>query len=174
MTGSNGDSRRRGSDELLLAVGSLGYIGFVRYASGTISVAVVGVPAYLAAKLGWGISNSMYAALVAAFTLLAVWIAGRADDILGEKDSRRSVIDELPGFWIALIALPCTWQIVTGAFFIERALDIMKIWPASWIEKRVAGGWGVVLDDVVAGLYTLAILHAAATWLPARMGIAPS
>lgn len=158
-------------DRLLLFVGSLAYLGYVPVASGTVAVAVAGIPLYLlligVLKLSW----PMYVAFIAAFTLFSVWIAGHADRVLNEKDSKRNVIDELPGYLIALVGLPLTWQFVIAAFFIERAIDIAKIWPANLIEQRLPGGWGVVLDDVVAGLYTLAILHAARVLMPAVMGV---
>jgi phosphatidylglycerophosphatase A len=90
--------------------------------------------------------------------VLAIFIAGHADRVLNEKDSKKNVIDELPGYLIALIGLPATWQIVVAAFFIERIIDIVKVPPANWIEKRLPGGWGVVLDDVVAGLNALGMV----------------
>ncbi len=161
---------RSGLDRLFLFCGSLAYLGFVPFASGTVAVAVVGVPLYLALigwlKIGW----PAYAVFVVVFTLLSVWIADRADKVLGEKDSSKNVIDEIPGYLIAVFALPLTWQIVVAAFFVERAIDIVKIWPATWIERRLPGGWGVVLDDVVAGLYTLGLLHAAVHFAPAWFG----
>ncbi len=151
------------SDKALLFVGSLAYLGFVPFASGTVAVAVAGVPLYLllAHERGLGLEGrpGVYTAVVAAFTLLSIWVAGHADRVLDEKDSKKNVIDELPGYLVALIGLPVTWQLMAVAFFVERAIDIAKIWPANWIERRVPGGWGVVLDDVVAGLYTLGLLH---------------
>lgn len=154
-------------DRLLLFVGSLAYVGFVPIASGTVAVAVVGIPLYLLLIGVIEMTTPAYVAFCVALTLFAVWVAGHADRILNEKDSSRSVIDELPGFLIALIALPLSWKIVTLAFFLERAIDIAKIWPANWIERRWPGGWGVVMDDVMAGLYTLGILHVAYWWRPA-------
>ena len=146
------------SDRLLLFIGSLGYLGFVPVASGTVAVAVVGIPLYL--LLVWlKLSVSAYVAFCIVLTAIAIYVAGRADIVLNEKDSKKNVIDELPGYLIALIGLPATWQIIIAAFFIERAIDIAKVPPANWIEKRLPGGWGVVLDDVVAGLYTLVILQ---------------
>ncbi len=157
-------------DRLLLFVGSLAYLGYVPVASGTVAVAVAGIPLYLlligVLKLSW----PTYVVFVAAFTLFSIWIAGHADRVLNEKDSKRNVIDELPGYLIALVGLPLTWQFVVAAFFIERAIDIAKIWPANLIERKLPGGWGVVLDDVVAGLYTLAILHAVRVLVPTVMG----
>ncbi|MBK8269685.1 MAG: phosphatidylglycerophosphatase A [Planctomycetes bacterium] len=159
-------------DRLLLFVGSLAYVGFVPFASGTVAVAVVGIPLYLLLAQILNISTLAYIAFTVAFTLFSIWIAGHADRILNEKDSKRNVIDELPGFLIALIGLPVTWQLVVAAFFIERIIDIAKVWPANVIEKKLPGGWGVVLDDVVAGMYTLAILHAAGAIAPSLLGIA--
>lgn len=158
-------------DPLLLFVGSLAYIGFVPVASGTVAVALVGVPLYLALIAVWGVNWLEYSTFLAGFTLISIYVSDRADLILREKDSSKNVIDELPGFLIALIGLPCTWQIVTAAFFLERAIDIAKIWPANWIERRLPGGWGVVLDDVVAGGYTLAILHAGVAFGPRWLGV---
>ena len=163
--------KRTVRDQALLFIGSLAYLGFVPVASGTVAVAVVGVPLYLLLvpflRLNW----PAYSVVCMALTLVAIWIAGHADRILNEKDSSKSVIDEIPGFLIALIGLPVTWQIVTLAFFLERAIDIAKVWPANWIERRLPGGWGVVLDDVVAGLYTLGLLHAAIHWFPKWVGV---
>ncbi len=158
-------------DRVLLFLASLGYVGFVPVASGTVSVAVVGVPLHLLLigyfKLAW----PSYTLFVVGLTLFAVWLAGHGDRILREKDSSKSVIDEIPGYLIALIGFPITWQIILAAFLLERALDIIKVPPAPWIERRVPGGWGVVLDDVVAGLYALGLLHLLAAWFPNWLGL---
>ncbi len=157
-------------DRALLFIGSLAYLGFVPVASGTVAVAVVGVPLHLLLVGYLELTWPWYAALCAALTLFAIWVAGHADRILNEKDSRKSVIDEIPGYLIALVALPITWQIVGAAFFVERTLDIVKVPPANWIERKVPGGWGVVLDDVVAGLYTLGLLHIGVWMWPSWFG----
>ncbi len=105
--------------------------------------------------------------------MFSIWVAGHADRVLNEKDSSKNVIDEIPGYLIAVFALPLTWQVVVAAFFTERVIDIVKVWPATWIERRLPGGWGVVLDDVVAGLYTLGLLQLGAHLIPQAFGIAP-
>ena len=111
--------------------------------------------------------------MVAVFTLFAVWVAGHTDRILGEKDSHKNVIDEIPAVLVALCGFQePTWQIIATAFIFERTIDIVKIWPATWIERRVPGGWGVVLDDVVAGLYTLGLLQLGVYFLPQWFGYA--
>jgi phosphatidylglycerophosphatase A len=160
------------ADRLIHFVGTLAYLGYVPVASGTVAVVVVGIPTYWLLVDILKISTATFVLATLALTGLAVWIAGATDRILGEQDSKKNVIDEIPGFWIALIGLPATWQIVTAAFFLERALDTMKVWPANWIERRLPGGWGVVFDDVVAGLYSLAILQAAVRFAPGWLGLA--
>lgn len=164
-------NRRTTAQNIILFVGSLAYIGFVPIASGTVTVAVVGIPLHLVlvGYLSW--SWQLFAGFVIALTLASVWVAGKTDQILNEKDSSRNVIDELPGYFVALIGLPITWQIIAAAFFLERAIDIAKIWPANWIEDHLPRGWGVVMDDVVAGIYTLVILRAAIWLVPAWMGV---
>ena len=162
---------RSPGDRLLHFAGTLAYLGYVPIASGTTAVAVVGIPTYWLLVGYLKVSTATFALATGVLTILSIWIAGRTDRVLGEQDSKKNVIDEIPGFWIALIGLPATWQTVAAAFFFERAIDIAKVWPANWIERRMPGGWGVVLDDVVAGLYTLGILHAAVRILPNWFGV---
>lgn len=160
-------SRSRPQRALLL-IGSLGPLGHAP-ASGTVTVAVVGVPLFWLMH-DW--STSAYLATTVALTAVSVWIHQTGDRILGEKDSRRLVWDELVGFAIAVALIArFTWQIAAIAFFLERAIDIAKVPPANWIERRWPGGYGVVGDDVVAGLYTCAILHALIRWFPTLLGI---
>lgn len=169
MSGHQRTARQR----LVLLIGSAGPLGYAP-ASGTVTVAVLGVPVYLLLHAwlpGWG-----YLAVTAAVTLFGVWIHGVGDRILGEKDSRKLVIDELAGFFVAMTAVPSfgvspTWQLVALGFCLERAIDIVKIWPATWIERRWPGGWGVVFDDVVAGLYTLGLLQLVMHFFPAAVGL---
>ncbi|HPF40463.1 MAG TPA: phosphatidylglycerophosphatase A [Phycisphaerae bacterium] len=151
-------------DRVLLFIGSMAFIGFVPFASGTVTVAVWGIPLAIILLVVLKLTPLVFLGFIVVFTLVSIWVAGEADRVLNEKDSKRNVIDELPGYFIALVALPTTWPVLIAAFFIERAIDIAKVWPANWIERKLPGGWGVVLDDVMAGIYTLAILHAA-NWL---------
>lgn len=137
-------------------------------ASGTVTVAVVGIPAF------WLLSRqsiTVQIAVAVVFTLASIWLHHVGDKLLGEKDSRKLVWDEIAGFLVAIIAVPFTWQLALAAFLIERALDIAKVPPANWIEKKWPGGLGVAGDDIVAGLYTLAALHALIRFAPSLMGV---
>ena len=167
-TGSGQDGVRTRGSKWIIAIGSCGYLGYLP-ASGTVTVAVAGVPAFL-----WfsQFGTTVHLIIVAVTTAFGVWIHDRGDRLLGEKDSRKLVVDELVGFWIALLFVPgVTWQIVLAAFFLERGLDIMKVWPANVVERRIPGGWGVVGDDVVAGVYTCGLLQILCRFWPASMGL---
>jgi phosphatidylglycerophosphatase A len=106
-----------------------------------------------------------------AFTAAAVWLHQQGDRILGEKDSNKLVWDELVGFMIAVAFVTFTWRLALLAFLLERAIDILKVPPANYIERRWPGGWGVVGDDVVAGLYTLVIIRLVVIYMPQSVGV---
>jgi phosphatidylglycerophosphatase A len=143
---------------LLLRFGSLGPIGHLP-ASGTMAVALVGVPLYYLLSARLHVPTWAYALGTLALTMVAIWVHEVGDRILGVKDSRTLVIDELAGFAIAMMGVPFTWKLALIGFVLERGLDILKLWPANRIERRWPGGWGVVGDDVVAGIYTCVALH---------------
>jgi phosphatidylglycerophosphatase A len=153
---------------LLLLVGSIGPIGHAP-ASGSLAVAVVGIPLYLLMHR-WPVV--WYVAATVFLTGLAIVVHQIGDRILGEKDSRKLVLDELVGFAIAMTAVQPTWQLIILGFVLERAIDISKIPPANIVERRLPGGWGVTGDDVVAGLYTLGLLHLGCYLVPALLGLA--
>ena len=75
---------------------------------------------------------------------------------------------------MAVVLVPFTWQLALLAFAVERIIDIAKIPPANWIERYLPGGWGVVGDDVIAGLYTCGLLHLTIFLVPTWVGILPA
>lgn len=164
--------KRETASSALLAIGSIGPLGHVP-ASGTVTVAVVGLPCYylLSRDRLSHVPWPAYLIGLAAFALASVWIHARGDALLGEKDSRKLVWDELVGFFVAVALVPFTWQLAAVAFVLERVLDIVKFPPANWVERHWPGGWGVVGDDVVAGVYTCALLHLGVYYLPGPLGL---
>lgn len=86
--------------------------------------------------------------------------ATRAEEILGQKDPGQVVIDELVGVWLVLLPFPkCNFWLILSAFVCFRVFDIAKPWPIKLTEKWSPGGlsgFGVMIDDVVAGVYALA------------------
>ena len=155
------------SEAILLLAGSIGPLGHLP-ASGTVTVAVVGIPLYWLMHT-WPLA--IYLAVTVAFAAASVWLHQVGDRILGKKDSGQLVWDELVGFMIAVAFVPFTWQLAVLALLLERAIDIVKVPPANSIERRWPGGWGVVGDDVVAGLYTCGLVHLLIWYRPLALGV---
>lgn len=96
---------------------------------------------------------------VVAFTFLAFYASEEAEKIFQEKDSSRIVIDEWTGFlWAMFLVFPTVPHLL-GGFVLFRFFDIVKIFPANFFQKRLPGGYGVVMDDVAAGIYANISLH---------------
>jgi phosphatidylglycerophosphatase A len=91
--------------------------------------------------------------LLAILFAVGGWASGRAARLLGEKDPGQVVIDEVVGQWLTLLWLPelILWQHIL-AFFLFRLYDIKKPWFIGKSESWLSGGWGIMIDDVLAGL----------------------
>jgi phosphatidylglycerophosphatase A len=124
-----------------------------------------GTAGSLAALLPWLLLRELplayYAlALVLAFALGA-GVCRWAVNALRVKDPASVVWDEFVGLWIALaplVWLPRGWMWIFAGFILFRIFDICKPWPVSWADRHVAGGMGVMLDDVIAGIYAAIVL----------------
>jgi phosphatidylglycerophosphatase A len=124
-----------------------------------------------AALLPWlglrELSPGLYLAAVAVAFVIGVWACGRAIGMVGAADPRAVVWDEFVGQWIALAPLQWFdggWIAVAAAFALFRAYDVLKPWPIGWADRRVGGGFGIMLDDLLAGVCA-AWLVGAALWL---------
>ena len=104
--------------------------------------------------------------LLAAAFLLGVLVCDLVGKRLGVSDHGAMVWDEFVGYWVAIAMLPAQWPWFLAAFVVFRFFDILKPWPIRPVEKAFGGGFGVMLDDVVAGLLTLLILWPLSHWLP--------
>ncbi|NVN98532.1 MAG: phosphatidylglycerophosphatase A [Geobacteraceae bacterium] len=132
--------------KLLATWGGSGYSPF---ASGTVGT-LAAIPFYIwLARL----SLPMYLLTLVAFFFLACWVSGEAEVLFNEKDSGKIVIDEVVGYLVTMIAIPYDWRYMVAGFFLFRLFDIVKPPPARWFDQKVKNGYGVVLDDVAAGLY---------------------
>lgn len=89
---------------------------------------------------------------LAVLTALAVWSSGRSQQLFGKSDPSEVVIDEVAGFVLTLFLLPISWLTVICGFILFRFFDILKPFPIRRSE-RLKGGLGVVMDDLLAGLY---------------------
>lgn len=123
-----------------------------------------GTAGSLVALLPWwfllrDLPSGVYLAVLIAGFLLGVWACEVCDRRLGAHDQGALVWDEVIGMWITLFAAPLQWWWMLVGFVLFRLFDIWKPWPVSWADRRVHGGLGVMLDDVVAGVYALIVLQ---------------
>ena len=118
-----------------------------------------------AVPFAYGIHHFAGAAglLAAAFALFAlgVWAAGEFSRRAGTRDPQAVVVDEAAGQWLALVPAGNDILLYAAGFALFRLFDIWKPWPASWAERRLSGGLGIMLDDMVAGAYAAAVLWGA-------------
>ena len=101
-----------------------------------------------------GIGSLASGLVLLGFVILSIWSSDRAEVVLG-KDARPIVIDEVVGQWIALLLCPREIGWAALCFFLFRFYDIVKPFPIR-ISQNLRGGWGIVIDDILAGLYSLA------------------
>jgi len=107
--------------------------------------------------------------------ILGAWYVCETYEMHSQNhDSPEVVIDEVVGYLVAMLWMPMTWQAFTYTFVLFRALDMIKPPPISWIDKNVRGGYGVMLDDLVAGIVTNLVfqfVYTQTNWLGVRWGI---
>mgnify|MGYP003956912865 FL=1 len=129
--------------------------GLAPIAPGTAGT-LAAIPIYLLIE---GLSRPLYLGFILISFLFGVVICGRTGDALGEHDHGGIVWDEFVGFWITMIAAPSGWIWIALGFILFRIFDIWKPWPINWADQKVAGGLGVMLDDVIAGVYAALFLQ---------------
>jgi phosphatidylglycerophosphatase A len=124
--------------------------GYVPLMPGTIG-SIAGVLAFLVI---YRMSGHVYLITLFAFIFLSIWISGRAESIYGKRDDKRIVIDEVAGMLVSLFAIPFSLKFLFLGFLLFRFFDITKIFPANIAQRKLNGGLAVVLDDIIAGIYT--------------------
>lgn len=102
-----------------------------------------------------------YLAIVALGLAAGVYLCEYTSATLGVHDHGGIVWDEFVGFWITMTAVPVTWQWIVAGFVLFRVFDIVKPWPVKIADTRMKGGFGIMFDDVLAGLYALGCLQLA-------------
>jgi phosphatidylglycerophosphatase A len=146
---------------VILTLSSWFGLGYVPKAPGTFGT--LG-----ALPLWWGLQFlPIWAQLlvVALFALFAIWIASLAETIYGSHDVQHIVIDEVAGMLVTVIAMPVQWLSVPLAFVAFRLFDALKPPPIAWLDCRVGGGVGVVVDDLVAGVMAAVVSWPLLLWL---------
>lgn len=144
------------TDRMATAIATLGPVGHLPKAPGTWGSAAA---VLLAPFLFLPFSPLARAAVLAGLFVLGAWAAGRAEATLGRKDPGCVVIDEVLGQWLTFLpfAMLPVWQVFAGLLFF-RLFDIAKPFPIRRAETWLPGGWGVMIDDAVAGVYAACAL----------------
>ena len=132
---------------LILATGF--GVGYSPVAPGTLGTLIAIPIYYFLSKIHF----PLYEITLIGFFFLSVWISENAEKFFGKKDDQRIVIDEVIGFLITMLWVPKTLLFVIIGFFLFRVFDILKPFPIRRLEKGFKGGFGIVLDDIVAGVY---------------------
>lgn len=101
----------------------------------------------------------VYLLITAVACIAGIWICGKAAADMQVHDDSSIVWDEVAGMMITMIAVPLTWQYLLAGFVLFRIFDILKPWPIRYLDKHVHGGFGIMIDDILAGLFSLALLH---------------
>jgi phosphatidylglycerophosphatase A len=138
--------------------------GKIPAAPGTFGT-LIGIPVYLLLQ---PLSLLMYAVAVLALFGLGIWLCHVTEKDLGVHDHPGIVWDEIVGYLITMFMAPNGWVWIVLGFALFRLFDIWKPFPIRQIERRIQGGLGNMLDDALAGFYSLAVLQGVVYWVTTR------
>ncbi len=114
------------------------------------------IPLFLLCSM---LPSNYYLLVTLLICAVGVWICDVASKDAGVHDHGAIVWDEIAGFFITMVAIPVSVETVIFGFAFFRLFDIVKPWPISWIDRKAKGGFGIMIDDVVAGLFAGAIMQ---------------
>lgn len=135
--------------------------GLAPFAPGTFGT-LAAIPVFLLLS---SFSLVAYVVITLLLFFAGVWLCGQSAEKLGVHDHGGIVWDEIVGLLITLIAVPVSWKWVLAGFALFRFFDVVKPWPIRWLDRQVTGGLGIMLDDVLAGVYAWIVLQCLLLWL---------
>ena len=147
---------------LARVIGTFGYVGHFPVAPGTAASAIGVGLAFLLRDM-----PVIYVVVAVVLTGIGIIAAGIVEKQEGKKDPGCVVIDEVAGMMVALFGIPLSWPAMLVGFFLFRAFDMFKIYPANKLED-MGGGFGIMADDIAAGIYanvTLQVALRLAGWM---------
>ncbi|GAC35478.1 phosphatidylglycerophosphatase A family protein [Paraglaciecola polaris] len=113
----------------------------------------------LVCLLAYSTSLSGYLLITLLVSVVGIWLCDKTARDMMVHDDSSIVWDEIAGMLIAMIAVPISWQTLLLGFVLFRIFDILKPWPISYLDARVHGGFGIMVDDLLAGFFTLILMH---------------
>ncbi len=142
------------TNRLITALTSFFYLGYSPFAPGSCGT-IGALPLYYV--MSRSLTDLQYLLLVVVLSVLCIFLSFKAIKIYKNNDPKEVVLDEVVGYLVAMALIePTAVNIITG-FVLFRAFDIVKPFPVNWLE-RLKGGYGIVMDDIAAGVYTNLIL----------------
>jgi len=138
--------------------------GLLKPAPGTWGT-LVAIPLYLLAMQVVSPSSMVYLGLIIVSFIAGIYICGKTAIDAGVHDHGSIVWDEIVGFWITMLFVPVTWQNIALGFALFRVFDIVKPWPIKLLDKHVHGGFGIMIDDVLAGIFAWVLLYLAQPYI---------
>lgn len=135
--------------------------GYIPVAPGTFGT-LVAIPFFLLLSQ---VGTVNYVVIVGVMFFSGVWMCNYTSQALGVHDHKAIVWDEVVGYLITMLMAPPTLLAICTGFALFRLFDIWKPWPINLLDKNVHGGLGIMLDDVLAGVYALIVLHFVLKWL---------
>lgn len=100
-----------------------------------------------------------YLVVLVASALLGIHLCGYSSERLGVHDHKGIVWDEFVGYWLTMVAVPWHWQTLLVGFVLFRFFDMVKPWPISVADRKVHGGFGIMFDDILAGIAAAVVLQ---------------
>jgi phosphatidylglycerophosphatase A len=134
--------------------------GLSPYAPGTMGT-LVAIPFIFALK---SLGNPGFWIMLLLLFLLGVKLCSHVSHKLGVHDHGGIVWDEMVGYWLSVAFVPLQWHWLLAGFLLFRFFDIFKPWPIRQLDKKVSGGFGIMIDDVVAAIFTIIILALFQNW----------
>ncbi|MBR7888890.1 phosphatidylglycerophosphatase A [Marinomonas sp. A79] len=107
-----------------------------------------------------GLGTTEYLFMLVSTSLVGIYLCGKTSKDMGVHDHSGIVWDEFVGYWITMFLAPAGWMYIVLGFVLFRLFDILKPWPISWVDKHVHGGFGIMFDDILAGLMSFVVLQA--------------
>lgn len=136
---------------------SLGFgSGLSPFAPGTAGT-LMAIPLYYFSMMF--LSPFGFLGLTVSITLIGIYLCDRTTRAMGVHDHPAIVWDEIAGYFVTMLFIPLSWTNIILGFVLFRLFDIFKPWPISVIDSRMKGGLGVMMDDIIAGIYALTALH---------------
>ncbi len=135
--------------------------GLAPFAPGTF-----GTAASLLLFLFIGTQSFIYLGLCLIAFIIGIWICDVATAQLGMHDHPGIVWDEFVGMWITMAMVPVSWKTLLAGFLLFRLFDVLKPWPIKWLDQQVSGGFGIMIDDVLAGVFAWLCLNLLLRYTP--------